>query len=101
MKLTLALLSFAICVATVDVSNAQTAAANCPEGRTFDGRCINPALGAAGRQRGTCITVREFPGPTGGCGLPGTDVLYRDPAWFSHLRNFGLGPHGGVYIYSR
>lgn len=101
MKPIIALLSSVICSTSVVSANAQTVAKNCSEGRTLDGQCISPELGAAGRQRGICITVREFPGPTGGCGLPSSDVLYRDAAWFSHLRNFGLGPHGGVYIYRR
>lgn len=101
MKPIIALLSIVTCLASAVSASAQPAAKNCPEGKTLDGQCISAELGAAGRQRGVCITVREFPGPTGGCGLPRSDVLYRDAAWFSHLRNFGLGPHGGVYIYRR
>jgi hypothetical protein len=80
---------------------AQSVQARCSEGRTFDGKCINPVVAAVGRQRGTCIVTRKLPGPTGGCSLPSTDVIYRDPAWFSHLRNFGLGRHGDLYIYTR
>jgi|SRR6185369_6667157 len=72
----------------------------CTEGKTFTGQCINPALGLIGRERGINIVNRKLGGPSASRNMPSTDLIYRDPAWLSHLRN-NVYHYGDLYIYSR
>jgi hypothetical protein len=76
------------------------AAPPCPEGKTFSGECINPSLGAIGRDRGINIVARKLGGPSSARNMPSNDTLYRDPAWQSYLRN-SHHFYQDLYIYGR
>lgn len=99
MKVSTAMMALTLFSATPLTASAQQPP-RCPEGKTAAGDCINPLLGLVGRERGINIVTRKVGGPSAARNLPSTDVLYRDPAWLSYLRN-NVYHYGDLYIYRR
>jgi hypothetical protein len=77
---------------------AQAQTVRCPEGRTLAGACVDPALAALARDRAINLVNRKL-SASNARNLPAQDVIYRDPAWLSHLRYFDH--RGEIYIYGR